>query len=427
MHAQVLVIGAILCPGTRTVSAILRVMGLSEERNYSKYHRVLSRAVWSARKAGGQLLKLLLDTFLPSGVVVMGIDDTIERRKGKKIHAKGIYRDPVRSSESQVVKVSGVRWLSLMLLVDIPWAKRVWALPFFTALAPSERYHHEQGKVHKTLTDWARQMFKQVRRWIPERTLIFVGDSSFAVLDLLGAANQLAQTFVVSRLRLDAALYEPAPEREPHQMGRPRLKGKRLPTLKDVFNDTQQVWQSLVVPHWYGNTEREIEYLSATAVWYHTGKPIVPLRWVLVRDPKGEFVPQAFLCTAMDADPIDILSWFCRRWFVEVTFEEMRAHLGMETQRQWSDLAIERTTPVLLGLFSLVTLMAHHLQSQHPMVLPQTAWYAKSLPTFSDAMACVRRSLWSTRLFSTSTSDKDMQKVPTDILHLWCDLLCYAA
>lgn len=157
------------------------------------------------------------------------------------------------------------------------------------------------------------------------------------------------------------------------------------------------------------------------------GKLTVPLRWVLVRDPKGEFVPQAFLCTAINADPIDVLSWFCRRWFVKVTFEEMRAHLGMETQRQWSDLAIERTTPVLLGLFSLVTLMAHHLQSQHPMVLPQTAWYAKSLPTFSDAMACVRRSLWSTRLFSTSTSDKDMQKVPTDILHLWCDLLCYAA
>jgi DDE superfamily endonuclease len=402
-------------------------MGLSGERNYSKYHRVLSRAVWSARKAGQQLLKLLLDTFLPSGVVVMGIDDTIERRKGKKIHAKGIYRDPVRSSESLLVKVSGLRWLSLMLLVEIPWAQRVWALPFLSVLAPSERYHHEQGKAHKVLTDWARQMFKQVRRWIPERTLVFVGDSSFAVLELLHAVNQLAQAFVVSRLRLDAALYEPAPEREPHQMGRPRLKGKRLPTLKEVFNDTQHIWQSLVVPHWYGNTEREIEYLSATAVWYHTGKPPVPIRWVLVRDPKGEFVPQAFLCTAIDASPTDILVWFCRRWFVEVTFQEMRAHLGMETQRQWSDLAIERTTPVLLGLFSLVTLMAHHLQTQHPMPIPQTAWYSKSLPTFSDAMAWVRRSLWSAKLFSTSTSHKDMQKVPIDILHLWCDLLCYAA
>lgn len=427
MQAQVLLIGAILCPGRRTVSAILRVMGLSEERNYSKYHRVLSRAVWSTRKAGQQLLKLLLETFLPSGEVVMGIDDTIERRKGQKIHAKGIYRDPVRSSDSQLVKVSGLRWLSLMLLVEIPWAQRVWALPFLTVLAPSERYHHEQGKSHKVLTDWARQMFKQVRRWIPERTLVFVGDSSFAVLELLDAANQLAQTFVVSRLRLDAALYEPAPEREPHQMGRPRLKGKRLPTLKDVFNDTQQGWQSLVVPQWYGNIEREIEYLSATAVWYHTGKPPIPIRWVLVRDPKGKFVPQAFLCTAVDVSPIDILGWFCRRWFVEVTFEEMRAHLGMESQRQWSDLAIERTTPVILGLFSLVTLMAHYLQSQHPMLIPQTAWYSKSLPTFSDAIACVRRSLWSARLFSTSTSCKEMQKVPTDILHLWCDLLCYAA
>jgi hypothetical protein len=163
-QVQVLVTGAILCPGSRTVSAILRVMGLSHEFNYSKYHRVLSRAVWSARKAAECLLKLLLQTFLPSGVVVMGIDDTIERRKGVKIRAKGIYRDPVRSSDSQVVKVSGLRWLSLMLLVEVPWAQRVWALPFLTTLAPSERYHHEQGKAHKTLTDWTRPMFKQVRR-----------------------------------------------------------------------------------------------------------------------------------------------------------------------------------------------------------------------------------------------------------------------
>jgi hypothetical protein len=217
-------------------------------------------------------------------------------------------------------------------------------------------------------------MFKQVRRWIPERTLIFVGDSSFAVLELLNAANLLAQTFVVSRLRLDAALYAPAPERRPHQLGRPGLKGDRLPTLKDVFNDAQQLWQSVMLPNWYGHTEREIEYLSATAVWYHTGNSPVPLRWVLVRDPKGEFIPQSFLCTPLEAAPMDILMWFCRRWYVEVTVEEMRAHLGMETQRQWSELAIARTTPVLLGLFSILTLMADALQFQQSFLLSQTAW-----------------------------------------------------
>jgi hypothetical protein len=427
VHAQVLIIGAILCPGPRTISGILRVMGLSQERTYSNYHRVLSRAVWSSRHASERLLKLLLASFLPSGPIVMGIDDTIERRKGSKIRAKGIYRDPVRSSKTQVVKVSGLRWLSVMLLVEIPWAQRVWALPFLSVLAPSVRYHQQQGKRHKALSDWTRQIFKQVRRWTPQRTLFFVGDGSFAVLELLHAANQLNQTFVLSRLRLDAALYERAPERQPRQMGRPRLKGQRLPTLKALLENAQVCWESVRIPCWYGQVEREIEYLSATALWYHTGKPPVPIRWVLVRDPLGKFDPQAFLSTAVELEPTQILMWFRWRWALEVTFEELRTHLGMETQRQWSKLAIERTTPVLMGLFSVVTLVAHQLHEQYLCTVPQTAWYAKSVPTFSDALAWVRRSLWSARLFPTSQGGKDMQKVPADILQLWSDLLCYAA
>jgi hypothetical protein len=238
-HVQVLVIGAILCPGKRTVSSILRVMGLAENREFGKYHRVLSRAVWSSRKVGQQLLKHLIGTFAPSGVLVLGIDDTIERRKGKRIRAKGIYRDAVRSSDSQVVKVSGLRWLSLMLLVEILWAKRVWALPFLTVLAPSERYHQEQGVRHKTLTDCSRQMLKQVRRWLPQRQIVAVGDSSFAVLELLSAVSQAVNPIhLVSRLRLDAALYAPALPRQPHQMGRTRLKGNCLPSLSQRLNDS---------------------------------------------------------------------------------------------------------------------------------------------------------------------------------------------
>jgi hypothetical protein len=410
-HGQVLVIGAILCPGKRTVSSILRVMGLAEKREFGKYHRVLSRAVWSSRKVAQQLLKHLIGTFAPSGVLVLGIDDTIERRKGKRIRAKGIYRDAVRSSDSQVVKVSGLRWLSLMLLVEIPWAKRVWALPFLTVLAPSERYHQEQGVRHKTLTDWSRQMLKQVRRWLPQRQIVAVGDSSFAVLELLSAVSQAVNPIhLVSRLRLDAALYAPA-----------------LPSLSQRLNDSTTLWQSLCLSGWYGNTERPVEYTTGTAVWYHSGKPVVPLRWVLVRDPQAQFDPQAFLCTDLNATPADILLWFRQRWQVEVTFAELRAHLGVETQRQWSDLAIERTTPALFGLFSLVTLFAHYLQAQHPFQLPASAWYAKSLPTFVDALATVRRTLWAARLFPGSLETGTAEKVPPELLEIWCDLLCYAA
>jgi hypothetical protein len=403
-------------------------MGLAEERRFGKYHRVLSRAVWSSRKVAQQLLKHLIGTFAPSGVLVMGIDDTIERRKGKRIRAKGIYRDAVRSSESEVVKVSGLRWLSLMLLVEIPWAKRVWALPFLSVLAPSERYHQEQGVRHKTLTDWTRQMLKQVRRWVLERRIVVVGDSSFAVLDLLASVSQWPHPIhLVNRLRLDAALYEPALPRQPHQMGRTRRKGKRLPKLSERLQDPTTTWQSVVLPGWYGNTERQLDYTTGTAVWYHTGKPVVPLRWVLVRDPKAQFAPQAFLCTDLNATPSDILLWFRQRWQVEVTFEEVRAHLGAETQRQWSDLAIARTTPTLLGLFSLVTLFAHYLQMNHPFQLPAAAWYSKTVPTFVDALATVRRTLWFARLFPGSAQPPTSEQVPPEFVEIWCDLLCYAA
>lgn len=201
-HVQVLVVGAILAPGKRTVTALLRVVGLSQEENFQKYHRVLNRDIWSSRAISKVLLQLLIRVFAPQGPLVMGLDDTIERRRGEKIKAKGIYRDPVRSSHGHFVKASGLRWLSLMLLVEIPWAKRVWALPFLTALAPSERYNHEQGHHHKTLTDWGRQMILQVRRWLPQQELFVVADSSFAALELLAAVSQMTSpVHMITRLR----------------------------------------------------------------------------------------------------------------------------------------------------------------------------------------------------------------------------------
>src|ERR671931_524439 len=168
-HAQVLVVGALLAPGKRTVTAVLRVMGLSQEQQFQRYHRVLNRAQWSSLALARVLLEMVVQTFVPTGAVVIGIDDTLERRRGEKIKAKGIYRDPVRSSHSHVVKASGLRWLCAMLLAEIPWAGRVWALPFLTALCPSERYHQRRGKRHKPLTERARQMLLLAARWLPRR------------------------------------------------------------------------------------------------------------------------------------------------------------------------------------------------------------------------------------------------------------------
>jgi hypothetical protein len=301
-------------------------------------------------------------------------------------------------------------------------------LPFPTALAPSERYHRERGRPHKTLTDWGRRLLLPVRRWWPDRALVVVAGSTYACLTLLARCRALPNPItVVTRLRLDAALYAPAPPRRPGQIGRPRVKGKRLPTLAARLADPATPWAPLAVPNWYGRGERAVEVASDTAVWYHTGLPPVPLRWALIRDPHDTFEPQALLCTDPEVAPAQIVAWFVLRWQLEVTFQEVRRHLGVETQRQWSDLAIQRTTPALLGLFSLVTLYAHRRRTAGSPVVRQAAWYAKAHPTFADALALVRQDLWAHASFCTSPADSDIVKVPRSLVERLTDTLCYAA
>jgi hypothetical protein len=333
----------------------------------------------------------------------------------------------VRSSKTHFVKTSGLRWVSMQLLAPIPWAGRVWALPFLTVLAPSERHDRERGRRHKTLPDWGRQMIRQLRRWLPDRSLVVVADTTYAALELLADAAGLRQPVtVITRLRLDAALYDPAPERPAGTRGRPRVKGARQPTLVQRLADPATRWETVTLP-WYGGETRTLEVASATALWYHSGLPPVAIRWVLLRDPQGHFAPQALLSTDHGATPAQISGWFVRRWQLEVTFQEVRAHLGVETQRQWSDLAILRTTPALLGLFSLVTLFAQQLLQGQDLPVRQAAWYAKAAPTFSDTLALVRQYLWPTPVFSTSPTQPDTIEIPRALFDRLTTTLAYAA
>lgn len=210
-------------------------------------------------------------------------------------------------------------------------------------------------------------------------------------------------------------------------MGRPRKVGKRLPSLKALVDNPYTPWQTVVLKDWYGQDDYTLHITSATAVWYKTGMPAVPIRWVLIKDPQGKFEPQSLLCSDLSTPPVQILQWFRLRWQVEVTFEEVRAHLGVETQRQWSPQAIRRTTPALFALFSIVVTLAHQWLAHHPFVLPKAAWYQKSRMTFADALALVRQQLWQIRTFQMSTSEPDTVKVPLELFNTWSDLLCYAA
>jgi DDE superfamily endonuclease len=433
-HVQILVAGALMTRGRHTVTNALRLMGLADCSRFQCYHRVLNRAKWNPRHAAKILLRLLVTTLVPlvpKGEIVFGIDETLERRRGKKIKAKGIYRDAARSSKSFFVKSSGLRWISLMLFAWIPSAKRIWALPFLTVLAPSERYNKEHRRRHKTIVDWARQMACQLRRWLPGRTIILVGDDTYSVLNFLDRCNRMKEPItVVTRLRLDAALYEPPPERKPGQNGRPRIVGARVPKLEALAKDEKVQWRTIIVPRWYSQENREVEVISASCLWRNPGQTPVPIRYVLIRDPKGKFDTQALLCTNLSAEPVQILAWFVQRWQMEETFQEVRTHLGVETQRQWTDLAIARTTPALMGLFSLVTIAAHRLEALDKLTLADAAWYHKESVTFSDAIAAVRREIWHHRLFGMSPSHTDMTKLGTHagcIIQALCETLCYAA
>lgn len=423
-----LMFGTILSTGKRTVTAALRVMGHADDKNFAKYHHVLNRAKWSAHELSHTLLNLMLGRLdKGTGPLVFGIDETIERRWGKQIKSRGIYRDPVRSSRSHLVKASGLRWICLMWLTQISWAERIWALPFLTVLAPSERYYEKKKRAAKSILDWARQMVYQLRRWLPNRPLVLAADSTYAALDFLHACQTMKNPVaVITRLRLDAALYTPIPTKKDGQRGRDRKKGVRLPNPQQFIDDPRTRWSTVTV-NWYGGEKRTIDIASGFSLWYSSGKPTVEIRWVLIRDPLGKFESISLLATDRTLAPVQIAEWFVQRWPIETTLQEARAHLGMESQRQWSDLAIARTTPILLGLYSWVTLAADSLVTDGAASVRQAAWYSKSLPTFSDALAWVRHELWTAQFDCDTPVSTDDQLGTHSLIERLLDTVCYAS
>lgn len=428
-HAQVLLIGAILAPCKRTVSAALRVMGLSQEERFTNYHRVLNRAVWSACM-GSRILLGLLIALLPAGIpLVLAADDTVERRSGKKIKGIGCYRDAVRSTKKHVVRCFGLKWVCMMLIVPVPWSSRVWAMPFLTALCEpeaKEKKSRARGKKqdkakgskrrHKTSVDWVRQMIKQVHRWHPTRLLVLVVDGAFAAVSLAWACKRIGTTFV-SRLRWDAALYHPPQSQPAGKKGRKPQKGKRQRRLKTWANRSDTPWEEQEVL-WYGSKRKKMLFFSRKALWYRPGWPPLPIRFVIIRDPEGNLDDEVFFCTDPDASPVQIIEWVVMRWSAEVTFEEARAHLGMETQRQWADLAIQKTTPCLLALFSIVTLLTMRLMRKDTIPVQTTAWYPKQEPTFSDCILLVRHHIWRARFLVNSAPEAEFVPFPKEMLDL---------
>ena len=403
--ALLLIVGALLCRGGRTVCGALRVLGMKGEDRFERYHRVLSRDRWDPMKGAKILLNMLVGD--NPGPVVIAIDEHIERRGGRKIKAKGCYRDAVRSSKGFLVRCFGLKWITVMVVKNFSWGSRSFALPFLTVLATSKKADANAGKTHKTTIDWAIQIMMQIRRWLPACTIIFTGDGGFTSASLAWASLKY-NVSLVSRLRLDARLFDfPEVQFGP---GRRAKKGRRLLLPKAMFLQPDLQWTSLEIT-WYGGRLKKVEYITTTCLWHVVGYEPVPIRLVLLRDPEGKYESVPLMSTDVGLTPKDIIEAFVSRWNQEVTHREVREYLGVETQRQWSDLAIARTTPVLFGLYSLVLLMADAINKLSPLHAEGTAWYQKEEVTFSDALKEVRRQLWTAQYFKSSEEKSEPHEI----------------
>lgn len=284
-HAQLLILGAILARGKRTVTAALRAMGLTWERHFTNYHRVLNRAVWHAWFASKILLGLLVALLPKEAPLLVLVDETIERRKGDKIKTKGAFRDAVRSSRNKVVHCYGLRWVAMMLLVQLPWSKRPWALPFYTVQAPSQKTCQKIGKRHRSVINLVCSALRLIRRWHSHRAMVVIGDGAYAAVELIQCCRSFANPVtLVARFRWNAKLYDPPPEPIPGKRGRKPKKGKRQPSLKQRLTDPATVWEKLSV-RWYNGTIKEVLVFSGTSLWHTSGQSPASIRWVVVKDP----------------------------------------------------------------------------------------------------------------------------------------------
>ena len=421
----VLLVGGILTSGRRTITRVLWTIGELAPGHFTSYHRVFSRAPWSLWKLGRVLARLLVER-VPDGWVVVGIDATVAGHKGKNVYGKGCHHDAVRSTHSHVVWKWGHKWVVLAVVVKFPFARRPWALPVLCALYRPQDLNRAEGRRHKTPPELARGLMAALMRWFPERTFVFLGDGGYASHDLASFCHRHRRRAVlISRFHGDAALYDPPPQRS-RRRGRPRVKGRKRKSPEQVVADASL--QKMVV-QWYGCTEREVKLVSGGGGWYRAGQGLVPVQWVFVRDVTGTRRDEYFFSTQPGVfTPQQIVSLYTQRWTIEVTFREVRDHLGFETPRQRVAQSVLRMAPCLLGLFSVVSLIYHeHLrgQTKRPS-LGHRPGYEKLEPTFHDALGEVRRLFWTETFFQQPRFSKTFNKIPPKMKTTLLGFLCHA-
>ena len=424
-RARVLWVGAILAMGRRTVANVLWTVRSIAQGHFSSYHRVFSRGSWSLWPLGKVWVSAVLQWISEDQPVLVAGDDTVAQHRGAKVYGKAQHRDAVRSSHSLAVWKWGHKWIVLAIVVRFAFTTRYGALPVLCALYRGQPENQAEGRRHKTPAPLARQLMAVRIHWFPQRKYVFLGDGGFG-------SHELARCFVrhrrhatpISRFHPEANLYAPPPQRRAGA-GRPRIKGRKLPAPQQTVARRQRGKPATV--RWYGGATRRVALISDTGMWYKAGQGLVPVRWVQVHDLDGTHRDDWIYSTDSTRLPTQMVSLFTRRWPIETTFQEVRAHLGFETTRQRVSRSVLRAAPCLLGLFSVICLIyAEHLK--HAKVSPhQTPWYVKAEPTFADALATVRRSLWEQTILKQPCLHGGVQKLPLPLRRMLLEIVSRAA
>lgn len=403
----ILAVGAILSPKKRSISECLRVMGLAKESNYSSYYYSLNGAVWSGLKLAKLLLFLVISKLNKpeSTSVTFVLDDTLVRRYGKRVSMRGRYHDAVRSRGPYKVITTGVRWLSLQIVCQWPWSQRQWTAPILTIPCPTEKVCQKEGMIFRSMEQRSCLILKLLRRWLPEHKIMVLADGGFISALFSKQAEQLAITLVM-RARSNLCFFDPPPPPVPGKRGPKPKKGARQPNLKTRFEKNLLDFKEATLD-WYKNSQKQVNIASGTALWYRDGVDPIAVRWFVITDPEGKFKPSYFIATHYeDFSAVQLAQSYQLRWNCEVTFQELRQNLGLETQRHWSRKAMQRITPLLFGLHTLVTLIATEL----PTVIPrfEAAWYCPDEhpnASFHDILAKVRLALWHEYLNYTDSAN----------------------
>ena len=420
-----LVIGAIITIGRRTVTAVLWTMRAVVDGHCSTYHRVFSRASWSMWPLGKVLACAILHFIPPQEPVLVPMDDTTAQHRGKRVYGKGCHHDAVRSAHRHIVFRWGHRWIVLALSVQFPFTSRRWALPVLCALYRPEELNLAEKRRHKTAPHLACQLMAVLIHWFPERKFIFLGDGGYASHELaMFCYRHQRYATLISRYHGDANLYAPPSKPAKKRNGRPRIKGRELPKPQQVVARRKGIPATV---SWYGGSDRRVELTGDAGQWYKSGKGLVPVRWVFVHDVQGTHRDEYFYTTDTSLRLEQIVSWFTARWSIETTFQEMRAHLGFETPRQHVAQSVLRTAPCLLGLFSIICLIFADYTKGHRIEVRNPEWYHKAEPTFSDAIATVRRLFWQKTIFEEASYHNGFKKLSPKLRNMLLDYLSQAA